>query len=304
MNIYFFLKIDLNSILVILRCMVEEIDILDYNYSHYNDYNFKSVLQKRANGLLKFVKIPYRINKMLISEFTNLGPSISRIDFVGEAEFKGKVISLIVECQTNLPTDDDVKRFFQYVSSIRIFKNNNVELYILCTEKPSYNKKEFVLNDGCVYTMHVISLKDFKAKDIFKSIEDKIKNNEKITDEDIAALQLIVYTDFDESKLEIINRARRLFEDISPSMDLDINEKTAIIYLFNVLSANMLDAVEYEKYVEENIMLINPVERYMKNKGIEQGKLEDARNMLRMGFSIEDIVEVTGLSREDILNSK
>ena len=288
--------------------MAKENDIHDYNYPQYNDYAFRSILQKRANGLLKFVKIPYRLNRMLISEVTNFGPSISRMDFVGEADGDGKTISLIIECQTNLPTDDDIERFFQYVSSIRIFKHNPVELYILCIKKPAYSKREFVLNDDCVYTMHVISLKDFRAKDIFKSIENKLKNNEKITDEDIAALQLIVYTDFTESKLEILNKARKLFEDVCERLEFDINEKKAIIYLFNVLSINMLDNREYGKYMEENSMILDPIERYMRDEaikqGIEQGKLDDAKNMLDEGMSVDLIVRVTGLSEEDILNVK
>ena len=45
--------------------------------------------------------------------------------------------------------------------------------------------------------MHVISLKDIKAKDIFKNIENKLKNNIKITDDDIASLQLIIYTSYE-----------------------------------------------------------------------------------------------------------
>ena len=286
--------------------MTTENDIFDYEYNHYNDYAFKSILLNRANGLLKFAEIPYKIKRMMISEVTNLGPSISRLDFVGEAEKEGNSISLILECQTKLPTDEDIKRFFQYVSSIRIFKDSNVELFILCVEKPTYTKKEFVIKEDCVYTMHVISLKDFKAKNIFKKLENKLKNNEEITDEDIASLQLIVYTDFEESKLEILNKARKLFEDISDRLQLNINEKTAIIYLFDVLSANMLDSSQYDEYVEENKMLLNPVERYMKEKGIEEGvvkgKLEAARRMLDKGFSLDDVVDVTGLSRDVILD--
>ena len=292
--------------------MNREIEILDRQYAQYNDYAFKSILLERANGLLKFVNIPYRINRTLISEVTNLGPSISRMDFVGEAEKDGKTASLILECQTKLPTDDDIKRFFQYISSIRIFKDNDVELYILCVEEAPYTKKDFVIKEGCVYTMHVISLKDFKAGEIFKNIEYKLKNNEKITDADIASLQLIVYTDFEEPKLEILNRARNLFERISESLVFNINEKMAVIYLFDVLSANMLDENEYELYVEENVMILNPVERYMnkkgKEEGIEQGKkegkLEVAGNLLDDGFVIEDVVRITGLSKEDILKGK
>jgi len=172
--------------------------------------------------------------------------------------------------------------------------------------------------------MHVISLKDFRASEIFKSLEYKLKNNEKITDTDIASLQLIVYTDFEEPKLEILNRARKLFERISESLVFDINEKMAVIYLFDVLSANMLDENEYELYVEENVMILNPVERYMnkkgkeegieqgkkegikvgKKEGIKEGKLEVAGNLLDEGLVIEDVVRITGLSKEDILKGK
>ena len=34
-------------------------EISEMEYPHYHDYNFKSILQERANGLLKFLGIPY-----------------------------------------------------------------------------------------------------------------------------------------------------------------------------------------------------------------------------------------------------
>lgn len=279
-------------------------DILDKNYPQYNDYYFKSVLRQRANGLLRFVGIPYQIDTMILSEYTTVGPGISRIDFAGDVKSDEKKITLILECQSELPTDDDIKRFFQYVSSLRIFKNNNVELYILCTKKSSYDKKEFVINDDCTYTMHVISLKDFKAREIFKCIEDKLKNNKKITDEDIAALQVIVYTDYDESEVEVLLKARMLLEKIAEKSKMDINEKKAVIYLIDVLSVNMLDDDEVEEYEEETYMLLNPTERYLEKKGKLEGKCDVAQNLLDDGFPIEKVVELTGLSKEDILNAK
>ncbi|WP_407410791.1 hypothetical protein [Methanobrevibacter sp.] len=58
-------------------------------------------------------------------------------------------------------------------------------------------------------------------------------------------------------------------------------------------------------------MILNPVERYMKEKGkkegieegIKEGKLEIASNLLDEGFIIGDVVRLTGLSEEDILNA-
>ena len=74
----------------------------------------------------------------------------------------------------------------------------------------------------------------------------------------------------------------------------------------------MLDGDEHEQYVEENRMLLNPIERYFKNQGIEEGiekgidkgKLETARNLLSDGVSIDKIVKATGLSEKEILDSK
>lgn len=275
-------------------------EISEMVYPHYHDYNFKSVLQERANGLLKFIGIQYRLLSVMMSEFTTIGPGISRIDFAGGAQKKDKVITLILECQSKLPTDDDIKRFFQYVSLMRIFKNNDVELFILCIEKAPYTKKEFIINDECTYTMHVISLKDYKAREIFKSIEDKLKNNEEITDMDIASLQVIVYTDYEESQLEILLKARKLIERIAESSGMDINDKKAIVYLLNVLSVNMLDEDENDKYQEETYMMLNPTDRYL----LKKGKLDVARNLLAEGFPIEKVVKFTGLSKEDILKGK
>ncbi len=276
--------------------------ISDKKYAQYNDYYFKSVLLERANGLLKFIGIPYEIVSIMLSEFTNVSPGISRIDFAGDVKKDDTNISLILECQSKLPTEEDIKRFFQYVASLRNFKNQNVELFILCTEKVPYDKKEFVINDECTYMMHVISLKDFKASTIFKNIENKLNNNEKITEEDIASLQLIVYTDYDELEYEVLIEARWLLEEISKQSNMDINEKKAIIYLFDVLSTNMLDDVEMEKYGEVTYMLLNPMDRFLEDKGRKEGKLDDAKILLKKGFSIEEIVEITKLSQEDIRN--
>lgn len=61
-----------------------------------------------------------------------------------------------------------------------------------------------------------------------------------------------------------------------------------------------------------NSMLVNPRERYFKNKGIEegmekgidQGKRDVARNLLQDGFSMDEVVKLTGLSKEVILSAE
>ena len=61
-----------------------------------------------------------------------------------------------------------------------------------------------------------------------------------------------------------------------------------------------------------NVMLLNPVERYMWEKGFkegfekgfEKGKLGTARRMLDKGFSLDVVVDVTGLSSNQIRNGE
>ncbi len=51
-------------------------------------------------------------------------------------------------------------------------------------------------------------------------------------------------------------------------------------------------------------MLLNPTDRYLLKKGKLEGKCDVAQNLLDDGFPIEKVVELTGLSKEDILNAK
>ena len=74
-------------------------------YLHYTDYIFKRSLEKYANGILKFLNLPYTIKKINQSEITDYGPKIRRLDFTGDVTTQAKTLSLILECQTYIPTE-------------------------------------------------------------------------------------------------------------------------------------------------------------------------------------------------------
>ena len=120
----------------------------------------------------------------------------------------------------------------------------------MCTEEIKEDKNEIIINDDSKIVMNIISLKNFKAEEIFKNVENKLKNNDAITDEDIAALQLIAYTSYTEPAYKILVRASKLLEEICDK-HLDINEKEANHILLDILSANMLTEDEYEKYTRK-----------------------------------------------------
>ena len=49
---------------------------------------------------------------------------------------------------------------------------------------------------------------------------------------------------------------------------------------------------------------VTNMERIAEKKGKLEGKLEDAEKMLKKGFSVEDIMEITGLSEKEIMAIK
>ena len=55
-------------------------------------------------------------------------------------------------------------------------------------------------------------------------------------------------------------------------------------------------------------MLLNPVERYYKKQGYEEGIKESKKNIAFMlideGFSIDDALRLSKLKREDLFDSK
>ena len=76
----------------------------EYEYPQYNDYVFKQTVQKRANGVLKLLNLPYEINNIILSEITSFGPKLHRLDFASEAIKNGEDICFVLECQSELPT--------------------------------------------------------------------------------------------------------------------------------------------------------------------------------------------------------
>lgn len=79
-------------------------------------------------------------------------------------------------------------------------------------------------------------------------------------------------------------------------------EKRGIVisFLVYIMSTTEID----DKYIEKCLNEISPkggeIAMTTANKLKQEGKLEDARRMLMKGYSIEDIMYITGLSREEI----
>ena len=131
---------------------------------------------------------------------------------------------------------------------------------------------------------------------------EKIKNRKNHTEQELR---------------EIIQKAQQIVENISTeasrlfqSEEIDGEDLHKILLaneeLFRYLNSRY---VKDEKLNEEVLsmtrLLYNPIEvEKAKLDGRLEGKLEDARNAVKKGFSLEDIAEITGLPMETLQRLK
>ena len=93
-------------------------------------------------------------------------------------------------------------------------------------------------------------------------------------------------------------------------LKIERNEKEAIIYILDVLSANMLEEKDKNKFMETRDMMINPRDEYItkkaKQEGMKKGREKErdevAIALIKKGMSLKEISEVTKLTEKQIEN--
>src|SRR5690554_2960297 len=88
--------------------------------------------------------------------------------------------------------------------------------------------------------------------------------------------------------------------------------ETLLRYLSSVSNTEQLDIIksEVDQFIEHGGEIMTTIAEKWIQEGIEKGKLEgkiegkieDAKKMLQLGLNIEQIIEITGLSRDKIEN--
>ena len=88
-----------------------------------------------------------------------------------------------------------------------------------------------------------------------------------------------------------------------------------LFYFLEVLSVNMLDDDEYEKYRGATKMILLLIERYAREEGIEQGieqgidqgkeeELDFVCNLLEQGYSKEETLKILKERKSDFMKAK
>ena len=218
-------------------------------------------------------------------------------------------IALLFEHKSFIP-DFPFKQILKYI--IKIWDYNEKQKTPLIPVIPIifyHGKKDWEYKRLCEYLPGVdVVLRryipdfDYLLTDMTKYSDDKII--EIFHNELLKVFLLIVKNIFNEKKLKdnlekFLNIGKIYYES---EKGLDALE-SLISYLYNCMeTVSVDDIVEViQKISETGGEKSMTVPMKLRNEGKIEGKIEDAKKMLLKGLDVELILDVTGLSREEIL---
>lgn len=173
------------------------------------------------------------------------------------------------------------------------------------------------MNKDCVFTIPIISLKDFDGDEIINNIENKIKNNTKITRRELIYLSLAPFMNSIKTLDEQIEKTVQTLDKIRNSaksaknfafgiefliVDKFIKETSRRKRLRNILRDNMRLMEEYgqERYDEGYEKGIKKGIKKGYAEGANNEKWKIARSLLARNVPPEDIAVSTKLTIDEI----
>ena len=103
-------------------------------------------------------------------------------------------VIVLTEFQSTPMRIKDDRRCRLYTALVDYARDNNKPILILViSTAEKTNIRRYKLNDNCVFTIPVISLKDIDGDEVINNIIHKLENNKKITPDEIIYLALVPF---------------------------------------------------------------------------------------------------------------
>lgn len=280
------------------------------------DQLFKYATKEDGIGLLKLLKesnanikeIDFESKNLTYNptELIELDPKIYKTDMILELDH----LIVLTEFQSTIVKTPDEKRYRLYTALVDYAKRNNkpiILIVISTAEKTKIN--EYKINKDCVFTIPIVSLKDFDGDKIINNIENKIKNNQKITRHEMLNLALAPFMSSKKPLNKQIEKTVKTLDEVRKSMkcssDFVFGIKLLIVEKFiknerqhkkltNILRDTMKIIDEWRQEDYEN----------GKQQGKEEEKINTAKNMLKENYTVKQISKITQLNIESIKQIK
>lgn len=276
------------------------------------DQLFKYATKEDGIGLLKLLKesnanikeIDFESKNLTYNptELVELDPKIYKTDMILELDH----LIVLTEFQSTIVKTPDEKRYRLYTALVDYAKRNNkpiILIVISTAEKTKIN--EYKINKDCVFTIPIVSLKDFDGDKIINNIENKIKNNQKITRHEMLNLALAPFMSSKKPLNKQIEKTVKTLDEVRKSM------KCSSDFVFGI---ELLIVEKFIKNERQHKKLTNILRDTMKiidewrqedyENGKKEEKINTAKNMLKENYSIKQISKITQLNIESIKQIK
>ena len=280
------------------------------------DQLFKYATKEDGFGLLKLLKesnanikeIDFESENLTYNptELVELDPKIYKTDMILELDH----LIVLTEFQSTIVKTIDEKRYRLYTALVDYAKRNNKPLILIVISTAEKTKiKEYKINKDCVFTIPIVSLKDFDGDKIINNIENKIKNNQKITKHEMLNLALAPFMSSKKPLDKQIEKTVKTLDEVRKSM------KCSSDFVFGI---ELLIVEKFIKNERQHKKLTNILRDTMKiidewrqedyengkQEGKEEEKINTAKNMLKENYTIRQIAKITQLNIESIKQIK
>lgn len=283
---------------------------------HSEDQLFKYATKEDGFGLLKLLKesnanikeIDFESENLTYNptELVELDPKIYKTDMILELDH----LIVLTEFQSTIVKTPDEKRYRLYTALVDYAKRNNKPIILIVISTAEKTKiKQYKINKDCVFTIPIVSLKDFDGDKIINNIENKIKNNQKITRHEMLNLALAPFMSSKKPLDKQIEKTVKTLDEIRKSM------KCSSDFVFGI---ELLIVEKFIKNERQHKKLTNILRDTMKiidewrqedyengkQEGKEEEKINTAKNMLKENYTIKQIAKITQLNIESIKQIK
>ena len=280
------------------------------------DQLFKYATKEDGFGLLKLLKesnanikeIDFKSENLTYNptELVELDPKIYKTDMILELDH----LIVLTEFQSTIVKTPDEKRYRLYTALVDYAKRNNKPLILIVISTAEKTKiKQYKINKDCVFTIPIVSLKDFDGDKIINNIENKIKNNQKITRHEMLNLALAPFMSSKKPLNKQIEKTVKTLDEVRKSM------KCSSDFVFGI---ELLIVEKFIKNERQHKKLTNILRDTMKiidewrqedyengkKEGKEEEKINTAKNMLKENYTIKQIATITQLNIESIKQIK
>lgn len=294
---------------------------------HHKIYDIilKIIISSYLNEFLAYIRINKTIVKVLNTEIITLNGKTVYLDFLAKTD-DNKLYN--IEFQLNGPSDNDLERFFDYNIIANVRYDKKTETIIVNFRTLKSGKKQIKITDTIDFHPKLIHLAEIDYEKILNNIENKVKNNSKLTRFEEISLMLMTLLPKYKDKINILKRICNVLRNIHCFNKKKLDTIKGIIQLEieHFIPKNKLKEFKkeikmtpetlaiFEKAIEETNRKYAHIEREEARKkgkkegrkegrkeGKKEGKKEIVKNMLKV-LSIEEVATYTGLRKKEILD--